>query len=393
MPRNRSTTIRVFVTSYGKDRPLMMRYRDPATGKRIAISSGTYSQKEAEREAAKWEQDINAQRWTPGVKMSWDLFCDRYEKLYLSSLADTTAARNLGVFTMFREFMSPRYLDDVSATVLSEYAAKLRSTPIISPVQKIKKQRSETTIKGHLSVLQAAFRWAVDMTWIVKAPKTPKIERARKRTKQPMKGRPITDAEFLLMLANVEQVIDADRVAGVKRFLWLIRLSGFRLSEALDFWWDNRPEKNHVHIGSNGRPSIVLYAGQQKANEDETLPVTREFGEWLLATPASERVGRVAPLPGKLGNIGMVHASEQICAIGEAAKITVEPRTGKFASSHDIRRLFVTSLLRRFSPAVVQKLARHESIETTMSYYADLSGEVTADLIWNDERATVQATV
>lgn len=207
MPRIRSTIIRVFVTSYGKDRPLMMRYRDPATGKRIAMSSGTYSQKEAEREAAKWEQDINAQRWTPGVKMSWDLFC-----------------------------------------------------------------------------------------------------------------------------------------------------------------------------------------GQQKANEDETVPVTREFGERLLATPASERVGRVAPLPGRLGNIGMVHASEQICAIGEAAKIVVEPRTGKFASSHDIRRLFVTSLLRRFSPAVVQKLARHESIETTMSYYADLSGEVTADLIWNDERATGQAT-
>ncbi len=385
MPRRPSTTIRVNVVDYGRT-ALMLRYRDPRTGKQHSRSSGTSSRKEADRLAAVWEADINAKRWEPGERVGWEVFRDQYEKLHLASLAPSTQVLNEGRLGSFARLMSPRYLDEITPTVLSEYAAKLRASLIVSAVRKITKTRAETTIKGHLSTLRAALNWAVGQDMLASLPKFPRIERARKAKKQPHKGRAITDGEFATFLAAVPKVVlDPVRVEQVRRLLWLIRHTGFRLSEALDFWWDNQ-KRNHVFIGPNDRPAIVLYAGQHKANEDETLPVTRECGEWLLATPADDRTGRVAPLPGRLGNLQTRAASELLCAIGEASGIVVEPRGGKFASAHDVRRLFVTDCLRRFSPAVVQKLARHESIETTMSYYAFLTDEKTADEIWNAKR-------
>ena len=72
--------------------------------------------------------------------------------------------------------------------------------------------------------------------------------------------------------------------------------------------------------------------------------------------------------------------------IGEASGIIVEPRTKKFVSTHDIRRLFVTDCLRRLRPTVVQKIARHKDISTTMSLYAFIADEVEADEIWNAKK-------
>lgn len=385
MARRRSTIIRVNVIDYGREH-LMLRYRDPITHKQHSRSAETSSRKEAERLAAVWQSDINASRWQPGERVGWEVFRDRYEKLQLASLASKTEDLYSGRLDSFAKLMSPKFLDDITSAMLSEYAAKLRADPIVSPIQKLTRRRSETTIKGHLTTLRAALNWAVAQNMLPNVPTFPRVERARKTKKQPHKGRAITDVEFAKMLASVSLVIESpERVQQVQRLLWLIRLTAFRLSEALDFWWDNQT-RNHVLIGANGRPSLVLYDSGQKSHEDESMPVTRECGEWLLATPPADRLGRVAPWPGRLGNFKTNAASEQICLIGEAAKITVEPRSGKFASAHDIRRLCVTDWLRRFSPAVVQKLARHDSIETTMSYYSFLADEKTADEIWNEKR-------
>lgn len=77
MPRKHSATIRVNVIDYGRPH-LMLRYRDPTTGKQHSRSSGTGSPREAERLAAQWEADINAKRWVPGERMGWQVFLDRY---------------------------------------------------------------------------------------------------------------------------------------------------------------------------------------------------------------------------------------------------------------------------------------------------------------------------
>jgi integrase len=43
----------------------------------------------------------------------------------------------------------------------------------------------------------------------------------------------------------------------------------------------------------------------------------------------------------------------------------------KFATAHDLRRAFGTRWAARVKPADLQKLMRHENIDTTMKYYVD----------------------
>jgi hypothetical protein len=73
--------------------------------------------------------------------------------------------------------------------------------------------------------------------------------------------------------------------------------------------------------------------------------------------------------------------------VGQTEKPTVED--GKrawrpvkmFAGAHDLRRAFCSRWARKIMPAVLQRLARHGHISTTMSYYVVLNAdEIGADL-------------
>ena len=72
-----------------------------------------------------------------------------------------------------------------------------------------------------------------------------------------------------------------------------------------------------------------------------------------------------------------------VALIGELARVVVhtDPRTGKvkYASAHDLRRSFGNRWAKRVMPAVLQRLMRHESIETTMGYYVDLDADELAE--------------
>ena len=54
----------------------------------------------------------------------------------------------------------------------------------------------------------------------------------------------------------------------------------------------------------------------------------------------------------------------------------------KYASAHDLRRAFGTRWASRVKPAVLQKLMRHASINTTMAYYVDLDADELGDELW-----------
>lgn len=78
---------------------------------------------------------------------------------------------------------------------------------------------------------------------------------------------------------------------------------------------------------------------------------------------------------------------EVIADIGKTAGIIVDtdPKTGeatKYATAHDLRRAFGQRWAKLVMPAVLQKLMRHASIQTTMQYYVDLEAEDVADVLW-----------
>lgn len=65
----------------------------------------------------------------------------------------------------------------------------------------------------------------------------------------------------------------------------------------------------------------------------------------------------------------------------------VEREVIKYASAHDLRRSFGSRWARKVMPAVLQRLMRHESIETTMKYYVDLDADELAEELWQAHEA------
>jgi len=79
--------------------------------------------------------------------------------------------------------------------------------------------------------------------------------------------------------------------------------------------------------------------------------------------------------------------------IGEKAGVIVNPVEGKTASAHDLRRTFASRWAKRVAPAILQKLMRHASIQTTMGYYVDLDVDEMADELWASHPATAAVSL
>ena len=78
----------------------------------------------------------------------------------------------------------------------------------------------------------------------------------------------------------------------------------------------------------------------------------------------------------------MEYVSGVISKLGKKAGVKVDDRKGKFASAQDLRRSFGSRWATRVMPAVLMQLMRHESIETTMSYYVGQDAVRAADAVW-----------
>lgn len=265
--------------------------------------------------------------------------------------------------------------------------------------------------------------WAVGTELLRECPKIamPKRPKGAKL----MKGRPITGEEFDRMLAKIEagivatskrkphkadgawkmsddarqrtdkRLADEAKAAAPawRRILVGLWLSGLRLGEAIELSWD---DESKILIDLAGkRPLMRILASQQKADRDTILPLTPDFAQFLLQTPAGERSGPVFPLPRKRGAAlsEITHVSRVISAIGEAAAVVVDKASGKYASAHDLRRAFGARWSGKVMPAVLKELMRHADIGTTMKYYVGQNAESTADDLWRNHGTAINTFV
>jgi integrase len=231
--------------------------------------------------------------------------------------------------------------------------------------------------------------------------KAPRIEMPKLAGGFKGKHRALSGEEAERMIATVPKVRPHDAPAWQRllRGLWL---SGLRMSEAVALTWDDGP----FVLDTTGRyPAFVIDGDFQKSRRSEVCPVTPDFVEWILAeTPEAERVGRVFPLPGLRDGSPMAphRASEIVSAIGKRAGVvvgtteTVTRENGRlvrtpekmYAGAHDCRRAFCTKWAKRKMPPVVQRLARHANIATTMGFYVALDADEIAADLWADHGAT-----
>jgi integrase len=352
----------------------MMRYVDPATGKQRARSTKTTDPSKAAKLAAKWEAELIEGRYQPPAKIAWETFRDRYEAEVVPSLAEKTGIMIATVFNAVERIAAPRKLSDLTAERLSFFQAELR-----------KGGRCEPTIRTYLAHLRSALSWAADVGLLPAVPKIQKPKRAK--TAKLMKGRPIAAEEFERLLRKTKLVVGADRAKAWRRFLRGLWLSGLRLGEAMQLYWD-RDDRLRIDL-SGKRPMLRIPAELEKGNEDRLLPISPEFAEFLLAVPSERRRGRVFRLSSLRihdARPSVEWASRIISRIGKAAQVKVNTnvKSGKvkFASAHDLRRSFGERWSRRVMPQVLKELMRHKSIETTMKFYVGQNAEKTADALW-----------
>jgi integrase len=365
--------IKVSVVEFGDRKHFQLQYKDPITGRKKTKSSGVVKsdlkrdRTAAEREAAKWEAELREGRYHAPNRITWEEFRDRYETEKLPSLADGTADRAGAALNWVETILNPSKLADLTEERLSHFQAKMRDAGL-----------KEATIAGNLAHLRSALKWDKSMKMLHTIPTVQMPKRAK--GSRMMKGRPITTEEFERMIKAAATIRPRDTESW-QRLLTGLWLSGLRLSEALKLSWNGDGE---LAIDLTGKhPRMRIWADHEKGHQDRLLPITPDFAEWLLKTPEAKRTGPVLALNGLLNGepITDKRVSRIISEIGEKAAVVVSKADGKFASAHDLRRAYGTRWSKKVMPAVLKRLMRHSSIETTMKYYVEQEADdVAADL-------------
>lgn len=368
-----SVEIKVTVVRFSDRACLQLQWRDPNTGKKKTKSAETSNERAAERAAGELEKKLRAGTYRGACRTTWTDFWERYEEEYLSRLAPGTLKKSVTVRSMMVKILSPERITDLTTARLSYFQSQMR-----------KRGCTEQTITGYLAHLRSALQWGVDMEII---PIVPKIIAAGRTDGQRSKGRSITGEEFDRMLAAVEKVVGAEAAVSWKHYIRGLWLSGLRLGESLELYWD-RDDRLCVDL-SGKRPMLRIPAQLEKGKQDRLLPMAPEFYAFLMETPEAERIGRVFR-PIRRCHEGERLTTDRVCrivsSVGEKANVKVwtHPVSGKvkYASAHDLRRSFGFRWSTRVMPAVLQQMMRHENISTTMEFYVGRDAEATADAIW-----------
>ncbi len=413
--------IKVTVVKFGDRKLLQMQFVDPLTRKKKTRSTGTTVRRDAERAAAKWESELREGRYAHAGKITWEDFRERYEREVLPGLAKTTGDKISCVFNSVEAILNPARLRELTPERLSHFQAKLREGG-----------KAESTIAGTLAHLRAALQWATGLGMLSAVPKMDKPKRIKGG--KVMKGRPISGEEFDRLLMKVEaglaaittrKAAAAEAKRGPRKRKWTAKsheavkartaaataavaepwrhylrglwLSGLRLRESLELYWD-RDDRLCVDLDGK-RPMLRIPAALEKGNKTRLLPMAPEFAEFLTATPDDQRTGPVFNLRSRADGerLNAHRVSEIVSAIGQAAgvKVNTDATSGKvkYASAHDLRRSFGARWAARVMPQVLMELMRHESIDTTMAFYVGRNAEKTADLLWQAHEAAASNTL
>lgn len=407
-----SEEIKVSVVEFTDRKFYLLQWIDPNSGRKKTESSkiergGQAQYDKAVKKAGEREAELKAGTYHAPSKIAWDAFRQRYEDEVLASLKDTTGHKVDGIFNTIEEILNPKRLADLNEARLSYYQKTLRDMG-----------RSEQTIKGHLCHLKAALNWAVGQKIISKAPKMEMPKRAKSITgRTPMKGRAITLEEFERMTGKIAAAFTPAAskrnphpkppseavVASWQYYMQGLWVSGLRLAESLELFWEDESRDDRLAVVLDGDESVLrIPAGMEKGNRDRELPITPDFAEFLQQTPPEKRKGRVFnPLPfrqnGRTDRLQPHQVGESIAKIGEAAGVKVRTETKrakdgktievvKYGSAHDFRRAFGERWSKRVEAVVLMELMRHESIETTLRYYVGRNARKTCRMLWRQHR-------
>ena len=377
---------KVYVVKRRDRNRYILRYRDPKTN--LVVKKTTDIKlnqakglKEAEQEAATLEAALWQGKYVTPSDLDWEAFTARYCKEKLNRLAPKTKKKALLVLDRVASELHPKRPASITFERLSFFKGLLEEGNV-----------SDTTIQSYFAHLKASLKWAADLGIIARAPKFPKIERAKRSNgTTPHRGRGITKEELERMQVAVDILFadkekgtsvvcrESDRIAW-KQYLEALWLSGLRLEESFALSWNEWEQVRVVIVGKGRLKECQLHidAEGQKNHETQRLPLAHDFSQWLLSIPASERSGKVFSFPGECNK--QIQTGEAVgklvSKLGKMAKVVVAQGKGKptkFASAHDLRRSFGDRWALEIQPAALRELMRHRELDTTMRYYVGIT--------------------
>lgn len=301
--------------------------------------------------------------------LTWLGFRMKYEAekgpTMTSALVVWRAAAN-----QLERIVSPAMLTDVTGPRLSTYEVGLRIAG-----------KREATIATYLRAVRAALNWAAEIEVVATVPRV-RIPKAAGQRRA--RGRAVTGEEFDRLVRAMRRHVGESRFPSWERLLRGLWLSGLRLGESLDLWWDRNDKIMPLNVDGR-RPVLSVPAALQKNRKDQTCPMAPEFVAFLREIPAANRTGPIfSPLGKKRVARSTDFVSRQISAAGKVAKIVVarDDEQPRYVTAHDLRRSFGDRWAQKVMPAVLKELMRHADIATTMAYYVGRSAEQTADVLW-----------
>ena len=365
-----------------RDRPhFLLCWTDPVSRRRRFQATEIPKDSRRNRDLAAKEAEALEQKLNAGTvnidRVEWRAFRDLCDEQYVSGLAVGTAPKIDTAFNHIENHLNVGDLREIDEQKLTRLVAVWRRGKL-----------SENTIESYLGQIRAAMEWARTQRLIARVPEFPKIKRAKKSTGQPMKGRPLTDAEFAAMLEVTPTIVGQKHAEDWRYYLRGLWLSGLRRAESLNLWWD-ADGKISPRFVAGRHPLLIIPSECEKGHRDREYPMTPDFVALLEGTPVSLRTGPVFRLNARRGHSGRISAEQAgkvVSEIGEAAKVKVwtNPRNGKakYASPHDLRRSFGSRWALRVMPIYLKELMRHSNIATTMRYYVEVQAQELATAIW-----------
>lgn len=268
--------------------------------------------------------------------------------------------RDLSTFSLYlsTEYPSPVSFERVSKQIINEYKAYLTSKDRLTPIKEEKGEvvkLSSYSINRMLSSLRSYLKYLVDMDYkIPVAPETIKLLKTERKHPK------VADLEDLIKLISFPSTYEKDpRVAKRNRCILEVLIStGMRISELTRLNRSDIDGSGRIFIMGKGKKERFVYLTPRAIGFVNDYLTTRNDLYPALFVPYR---GLNSQLKDK--RISTNYIQERIKKYREKLKINLP------TSAHSLRHGFATYLAESgASPAAIQILLGHESLNTTTRY-------------------------
>lgn len=346
MGRRKSEIARVKVIQTKRSKFFLLRWKDQSgrwREEQTDVPALPSKRRVAERAAADKENELRG--FSPEF-LVWSAFVVRYSEEHLSHQSKNYRDQFHAMNSRFVARMQPGEVALIDSAVLSRFAATMRTG---------KRPLRDASINSYIKALMASLNWAKQMGFIKDAPKLRLSSR-----QSAMRSRPITAEELDRYIMAARKVRPDDYKRWKRTIRWLY-LSGLRISEAVKLSWDSK-QPFSVQLTADSAYFVISSIGQ-KSRKEEICPMAPDFADALRRIPHKLRRGTVFRLPFSRHWVQSV-----LRKIGKRSGIKVNQQ-GKTVSAHDLRRSFCTRWSMLVKTTVLQRMARHADIDTTLKYY------------------------